>query len=128
MQFSSALEAEMVALLGQHRPHKLRGYKIVRQLNSRMDLMHPDGRVVLYSVSPEADGQAWIHVSLSRPNRMPSYEDLRITKEHLLGPGRVAYQVFPSADKHVNFHPYCLHLWSPCERDPLPDFRTNGMI
>lgn len=73
-------------------------------------------------------GQKWMHVSLSRGDRLPSYEDVCRVKEEIIGPERKAIQVHPPKSEHVNIHPYCLHLWSPIGHDPLPDFRINGTI
>jgi hypothetical protein len=87
------------------------------------------GLKVIYSVDREADGQLWLHLSLSRQSRLPSWDDLRYVKDAFLGADRVAYQVLPRAAEYVNLHPFVLHLWScvDCEpgSDPLPDFRKD---
>lgn len=87
---------------------------------------------VIISTALHDDGRRWLHVSLSRPNQMPSYADLDLVKRVFIGPDRYAYQVFPPRDHHVNLHPYCLHLWA-CLDVPrgqvLPEFsRGLGSI
>lgn len=67
---------------------------------------------------------AWIHLSVSRRDRIPSYMELCEVKALFIGPERKAIQVFPRQSEHYNFHPNCLHLWSPIDSDPLPDFRN----
>lgn len=73
-------------------------------------------------------GQRWMHVSLSRQSKLPSYADICRVKEEIIGKEKKAIQVHPPESEHVNIHPYCLHLWSPIGHDPLPDFRIMGVI
>lgn len=90
---------------------------------------HPNGLLALISAGREADGNDWLHVSISRPDVMPGYADLVLAKEGLIGAHREAYQVFARREKHVNIHRFCLHLWSPIRHCPLPDFtRGRGEI
>ena len=92
-------------------------------------LTHPCGLRAMMGILIELDNKAWLHVSVSREHKIPSYQDLLFAKNTLIGAEKKAIQVFPPATEHVNIHPYCLHLWSCLERDSLPDFaRENGMI
>lgn len=84
--------------------------------------------MVMASAQLEADGKLWMHVSMSRPDRMPTYDDMVRVKETFVGPNREAYQVFPRADEHVNEHKFCLHLWTCLAGRVLPDFRRFGSI
>ncbi len=83
---------------------------------------------VICSARPEADGKRWMHVSCSRPSRLPSWDDLRLVKDTFIGRERKALQVLPPQSEYVNCHPYVLHLWACLDGDPLPDFRRNGTI
>lgn len=56
-------------------------------------------------------GQEWEHVSVSLPNRCPTWEEMCIVKDIFFG-NRVAVQFHPEKDEYVNNHPYCLHLWA----------------
>ncbi len=73
-------------------------------------------------------GKTWLHVSMSRQKRLPSYEDMTDVKALFIGRDRQALQIFPPASKHVNIHNYCLHLWCALEGDGLPDFGQDGTI
>jgi hypothetical protein len=88
------------------------------------------GLSVVFSGARESDGRRWLHVSCARPSRMPSWDDLKRTREVFLGLERYAYQVFPPPEKWVSIHPFCLHLWSPVDGEPpLPEFsgvRSTG--
>ena len=85
---------------------------------------------IMFTVGPARDGKDWLHLSVSRAERLPSWDDLTFVKDLFIGSSRTAYQVLPSRDKYVNCHPYVLHLWSCLEGDPLPDFTVvvNGQL
>lgn len=70
----------------------------------------------------------WRHVSVSRSDKIPSYEDLKKVKDQFIGEHRPAYQIMPKTADHINMHPYCLHLWTTLEAgdNPMPDFRKKG--
>jgi len=88
-----------------------------------------DGRFVVLSAGLW-EGRWWLHVSVSRKREIPSYWDLADLKEIFIGPELQALQVFARAGRHVNIHPYCLHLWACLEPegDGLPDFGKYGAI
>jgi hypothetical protein len=81
--------------------------------------------IVIASHSIERDGRPWLHVSLSRQGRIPSYDDITVVKQVFVGDDRLAVQVFPPKDEHVNINPNVLHLWACLDGRPLPDFRVE---
>lgn len=83
---------------------------------------------VICSARIEKDGKRWMHVSFSRQDRIPDWNDLRLVKDTFIGRDRLAIQVLPPADEYVNIHPHVLHLWSCLDGRPCPDFRTEGQI
>jgi hypothetical protein len=89
------------------------------------------GLAVIVSGMVEGDGKRWLHVSVSRAGRLPSWEDLGTVKNEFIGKDKVAIQVFPTEDKYVNFHPHVLHLWHCVDGESIPDFtfgRAKGML
>jgi hypothetical protein len=80
-------------------------------------------KTVIISQEIQRDNQRWLHVSVSRQDRIPDYEELQEIKRVFVGPDKLALQVFPPAEEHVNIHPRCLHLWSCLDSRPVPDFR-----
>lgn len=70
---------------------------------------------VLLSISTMKDGQKWVHLSVSYPDRLPSWEELKKVKNEFLGEHVEAIHVLPKAADYVNLHPHCLHLWAPYE-------------
>jgi len=71
----------------------------------------PRGYAVLVSIDPLDDKKLWLHLSVSRPDRLPSWDDLRETKNTLLGKEKVAIQLLPKESEYINAHPFTLHLW-----------------
>lgn len=82
------------------------------------------GLRVIVDCSTKADGHDWIHVSYSRKDCTPNHADTVAVKEAFIG-NRYAYAVFPPADKYVNIHAHCLHLWARLDGAPvLPEFSS----
>lgn len=93
------------------RSFKLTG-STLHAIVSEGEHSHPDGTV-----------GRWRHVSISRPDKIPSYDDLALAKRAFVGDDAKAIMVLPPADKHVNIHPFVLHLFAPHDgSDPLPEF------
>jgi len=65
---------------------------------------------VMRSIST-ADSGFWYHLSVSRPDRIPSWDDLLKVRNELLGDIE-CYHVIPTAKDYVNVHPYCMHIWA----------------
>ena len=59
-----------------------------------------------------AEGMASVeHVSVSLPNRLPTWEEIKAIKNEFWDRGDEVYQVLPADKEYVNLHRYCLHLW-----------------
>ena len=90
-----------------------------------------DGLCVIASVSREADGRRWIHVSVSwRGGRMPTWQNLRDAKDLFIGRERIAVQVLPRQRDYYDLKGMdVLHLWSCLDGpDIVPDFRKEGKL
>ena len=53
----------------------------------------------------------WEHVSVSRPDRCPSWSEMCMVKNMFWGPEDCVAQFHPPQSQYVNNHEYCLHLW-----------------
>lgn len=62
-----------------------------------------------------SDGEGWEHVSVSRRDRIPTWEEMCEVKDLFFGPDEWVVQYHPARSDYVNDHPYCLHLWKPTE-------------
>jgi len=71
---------------------------------------------VIVSVEQHSDGR-WLHVSISRADRLPSWDELKRVKADFMG-DRWAVQFLPPASHYVNEHPNCLHLWHNLDETP----------
>lgn len=85
------------------------------------------GVIVIVSVSEE-EGQVWLHVSASKANAMPSYNDLCAIKDLFVGAERKAIEIHAPRSKHVNINPHVRHLWCRLDGDALPEFSVAGSI
>lgn len=123
----------MADTLDELMPRVLPGVwrQVEHHLNARLYASR-DGLRVIASIELHEDSgrsSAWLHVSLSRNDRVPSYFDCGRVKALFVGRDRKAFQVFPPESEHVNIHPHVLHLWSPIGFDPVGDLRDqNGVI
>lgn len=70
----------------------------------------------------EINGSDWLHLSVSRRSRIPSYEDLLLARRTFLHESKPSYQVFPRATEYRSLPgATVLHLWQPLGADPFPD-------
>lgn len=78
---------------------------------------------MIWSVALEDDSHPWIHASVSRRDRLPTYDEMMTIRRWVFGPDRWAYQVHPpDSGPHVNLREV-LHLWGRLDGTPqLPEF------
>lgn len=105
-------------------PHELLGPWVYTQIGAR----RMTGLGVICTARVERDGRRWMHVSCSRRDRLPDWEDLKLVKRVFIGAERLAVQVLPREADYVNINARVMHLWSCLEADPVPDFRVEGQI
>ena len=84
------------------------------------------GLYVIISGDIESDGNRWIHLSVSRKNRLPHWNDIKRVKHDFLGDDSSAIQVFPPTNEWVNHHEFVLDLWTNLDSRPFPDFRRKA--
>lgn len=54
----------------------------------------------------------WQHVSVSLPDRCPTWDEMNFIKELFWGEDEIVVQFHPTKSEYVNNHRYCLHLWN----------------
>lgn len=82
-------------------------------------LVVPDG-------APHLSG--WEHVSVSLPNRCPTWPEMAYVKSQFWDAGDCVVQFHPPESEYVNNHPFCLHLWRPVGHDiPTPPSLLVGI-
>jgi hypothetical protein len=60
-----------------------------------------------------SDGQGGEHMSVSLPNRCPSWREMGFMKDVFWDEEDVVIQYHPAKSEYVNVHDHCLHLWRP---------------
>jgi hypothetical protein len=58
-----------------------------------------------------SNGSGWDHVSVSLADRCPTWDEMQFVRTMFFLPEETVVQIHPPLDRHVNVHPYCLHLW-----------------
>lgn len=66
-----------------------------------------------------SNGEGWDHVSVSRKNRCPNWQEMEYVKRLFFKDDEVAMQLHVTPVDHISVHPYCLHLWRP-HAAPIP--------
>lgn len=60
-----------------------------------------------------SDGAGWEHVSVSRRDRCPTWDEMCQVKDLFWDEDDCVVQYHPPKEDWVNNHPNCLHLWRP---------------
>jgi len=81
--------------------------------NGAFVVPYPRGTAPLCCVA--SDGAGWEHVSVSLPNRCPTWPEMDYIKTLFWEEDDTVYQIHPPAGEKVDNHPYCLHLWRPVQ-------------
>lgn len=72
---------------------------------------------------------AWEHVSVSLPDRCPTWAEMCAVKALFWDPEDTVVQYHPPASEYVNNHPHCLHLWRPAGLElPRPPALMVGFV
>ena len=75
-----------------------------------------------------SDGLGWEHVSVSRRDRCPTWDEMCQIKALFWGEEDCVVQYHPPRSEYVNNHPHCLHLWRPIGIAlPAPDSILVGI-
>ena len=63
----------------------------------------------------------WDHVSVSRKDRCPTWEEMCYVKSLFFKVDEWAMQLHPPIEDNINQHEFCLHLWRPLDSEiPKP--------
>lgn len=74
-----------------------------------------------------SDGEGWEHVSVSLPDRMPTWDEMCALKGIFWDDDDCVVQFHPPRADYVNNHSRCLHMWRPTDSQiPRPPAWTVG--
>jgi hypothetical protein len=116
--------------VSEPEPHGPAGFYLLLGWPIGRRLRKTGSVIVTQSDLPDAPGDEWLHASIARIDRMPSYDELASLHRAVFG-ARYAYQVFAPPCSHVNIHEHALHLWGRVDDGDgrlLPDFGAFGTI
>lgn len=66
-------------------------------------------------------GGGWDHVSVSKRNKTPTWEEMCFIKDLFWDESEVVVQYHPAKDDYVNVAKTCLHLWRLQDQEfPVP--------
>ncbi len=75
-----------------------------------------------------SNGMGWEHVSVSRQDRPPLWDEMCQVKALFWDDEDCVIQYHPPRSEYVNNHPNCLHLWRPIGVTlPMPDSLLVGL-
>lgn len=75
-----------------------------------------------------SDGLGWEHVSVSRQDRSPVWEEMCIIKNIFWDESDCVIQYHPPKNEYINNHQYCLHMWRPIDFSlPIPPSLLIGV-
>lgn len=75
-----------------------------------------------------SDGMGWEHVSVSKMDRCPTWEEMCRVKDAFWDPEDVVIQIHPPASDYVNNHPFCLHLWRKAGTNDFCELPPSIMV
>lgn len=68
-----------------------------------------------------ATGEGWDHVSVSLPDRTPTWQEMDLIARMFFRENETAMQLHGPASEHVNLHAFTLHLWRLVDgKIPMP--------
>lgn len=66
-------------------------------------------------------GNKWWHLSISHPNRYPTWDEIKHVRDELLPKDRTFVMFLPREGEYVNLHPNTFHLHEYREPHPVRD-------
>lgn len=91
------------------------------------DVPSPIDRANLHIIA--SSGEGWDHVSISRNNRCPNWQEMEHVKRLFFKDDETAIQYHVPPSDHISIHPYCLHLWRPTDQEfPRPPAIMVGPV
>jgi hypothetical protein len=105
-------------------PGSRRGFFLIPANSLMLKIVASEGDYKEVGLGPE---YAWEHVSVSTDRRCPTWQEMDFVKDQFWLPEETVMQLHVPKNRHVNVHPYCLHLWRPLfTAIPLPPRDTVG--
>lgn len=100
------------------------GYRwdVFSRSKAGMTAICKNGLVVMMSGCTEMDDKRWLHLSVSREDRIPNWDEIVYVKETFLGKDTEGIVKLAPRSQWVNLMPYCMHIWHCVDGEVTPDF------
>src|SRR5262245_17916500 len=110
--------------VGKYATHKTDGNNGAFFIPNRAPKLLPPLRCLA------SDGMGWEHVSVSHPDRCPTWSEMEYVCRIFWDDDDCVMQLHPPRVEWVNCHPYTLHLWRPNDgrEIPRPDALLVGPV
>lgn len=69
----------------------------------------------------EPGGGVWAHCSLARPDRDPTWREIKEVRDLVFGRESTCLQLLAPASSWLNVHEHCFHLWMRLDAPTVPD-------
>lgn len=107
------MRPEPNALLDKYRINSIKGRESPKGANWGIFIV---GKLRVISSGSGDDGpnqeiDEWEHVSISLPNRTPTWAEMCFIKDLFWDKKETVVQFHPKESEYVNYHPFTLHLW-----------------
>jgi hypothetical protein len=79
-----------------------------------------DGSMSVLMTAEDHGATKWLHVSVARRDRYPTWDELHFIKNLFIGREEDAVQILPREQDYVNMHPNCFHLYRRLDGDTVP--------
>ena len=56
-------------------------------------------------------GDGWDHVSVSLPDRTPTWSEMEFVKRRFFADDELAWEYHMPPTEHISIHPHVLHIW-----------------
>ncbi len=66
-----------------------------------------------HKVIPGQTSEYSLHISISRPDKYPTWDEIKEARYRFMPRDRDAYMILPKEEDYVNYHPNCFHIWMP---------------
>ena len=104
--------------LDPFRPPDRADGRVYRDNEGSFVIPHPRTGARLRVIA--STGLGWDHVSVSLPNRCPSWEEMDHIARLFFRDDEAVMQLHVPVNHHVNLHRFCLHLWRPNDGREIP--------
>jgi hypothetical protein len=85
-----------------------------------------DRSMTVIMTREDHNGTSWLHISISRRDRYPTWEEIRFAKDLFIGRDMDSVMILPRKEDYINLHPNCFHLYHRLDGDTVQGNPQRG--